>query len=106
MINIGIIGTGLIAREHARAIAELPNSVRLVAANDTVSENLQAFCSAFPGTRSMASATQLIADPDVHLVAITTPPAAHEQFAVGALELDARWFCKRPGRPIRAAASG
>src|SRR5438876_760040 len=45
MIRIGMIGTGLIAREHALAISMIHGSASLVAAADVVNEKLQTFCS-------------------------------------------------------------
>ena len=47
MVKVGIIGTGLIAKEHAKAISMIPGSVTLIAAADIVHERLQDFCSAF-----------------------------------------------------------
>ena len=49
MVRIGIIGTGLIAREHALAISMIHRSATLVAAADVVPEKLQTFCNSFRG---------------------------------------------------------
>src|SRR6185503_19760088 len=96
MLNIGIIGTGLIAREHAEAISTNPGTARLVAAADVNSDRLQAFCTAFQVRRQYQEAEDLIADPQVHLVAITTPPSAHESLAIAALEAGKFVFCEKP----------
>src|SRR5437870_4962778 len=96
MLNIGIIGTGLIAREHAKAIAMVPDKASLVAAADVVPARLKEFCDALPVMRRYASAAELIDDPEVDLVAITTPPAAHEEPAVAALERGKYVLCEKP----------
>ncbi len=96
MIRIGIIGTGLVAREHALAISMIPSSATLVAAADVAPERLQAFGDSFHVQRRYATAADLIADPGIDLVTITTPPSAHEELAVGALEQGKYVFCEKP----------
>ena len=41
MIKVGIVGTGLIAWYHARAINTLVDTISLVAASDVVAEKLE-----------------------------------------------------------------
>jgi len=73
MLNVGIIGTGLIARDHALAISMLPGSVSLIAVADVAPERLQDFSASFLVPRRYQDAAELIADPEVDLVTITTP---------------------------------
>jgi predicted dehydrogenase len=96
MLNIGIIGTGLIAKEHALAISMVPASARLMAAADVAPDRLQDFCASFQVVRRYQDAANLIGDPDVDLVTITTPPSAHEAMAVAALEAGKYVFCEKP----------
>ena len=96
MIRIGIIGTGLIAREHALAISMVHGSASLVAAADVLPEKLQTFCDSFEVPRRYKTAVDLIADPDVDLVTITTPPSAHEELAVAALGTGRYVLCEKP----------
>jgi perosamine synthetase len=96
MLRVGIIGTGLIAKEHARAISMSGGAAVLVAAADLAPERLQDFCSAFQVPRSYRNAATMIADPDVDLVAIATPPSAHEALVVAALDCGKHVFCEKP----------
>jgi predicted dehydrogenase len=96
MLKIGIIGTGLIAKEHAQAISMVSGSALLVAAADVDPERLQDFCASFHVPRRYQDAADLIADPDVALVAITTPPSVHEAMAVAALDAGKYVFCEKP----------
>src|ERR1700682_3563122 len=105
MLNIGIIGTGLIAREHAQACAMLFPIASLVSAADVAVERLEAFCAAFQVRRRYQDANDLIADPEIDLVAITTPPAAHEGLAVTALDAGKYVFCEKPLAQSLASAS-
>src|SRR5579863_557289 len=96
MIRIGIIGTGTIAKEHARAVSMVRDCATLVAAADVDSERLDEFCKSFQVAVCYQTAAELIANPDVDLVTITTPPAAHEELAVAALENGKYVFCEKP----------
>jgi predicted dehydrogenase len=96
MIRVGIVGTGLIAKEHAQAILMVRNTTSLVAAADIDSGRLEAFCGSFQVPRRYQAADDLIAHPEVDLVAITTPPAVHEEFVVAALENGKCVFCEKP----------
>jgi len=96
MLNVGIIGTGLIARDHALAISMLPGSVSLIAVADVAPERLQDFSASFLVPRRYQDAAELIADPEVDLVTITTPPSAHEAIAVAALDAGKYVFCEKP----------
>jgi predicted dehydrogenase len=105
MLNVGIIGTGLIARDHALAISMLPGRVSLVAVADVAPERLQDFSASFLVPRHYQDAAELIADPDVDLVTITTPPSAHEAIAVAALDAGKYVFCEKPLAHSLASAS-
>jgi predicted dehydrogenase len=96
MVRIGIIGTGLIAKEHAKAISMITGKAALVAAADVVPQRLREFCSVFQVPRHHDSAVALIQDPEVQLVTITTPPAAHESLAVAALDAGKYVLCEKP----------
>jgi predicted dehydrogenase len=96
MIKVGIIGTGIIAREHAAAIAMIPQDAVLVAAADVSAERLNSFCDTYKVERRYASAAELIADPQVQLVAVATPPSLHEEAVVAALDAGKYVLCEKP----------
>jgi predicted dehydrogenase len=96
MIRVGIIGTGLVAIEHAQAMALVRDTVSLVAATDIDSARLYGFCASFHIPRHYPAANELIDDPEVDLVVITTPPVAHEELVVAALEKNKYVFCEKP----------
>src|SRR5215203_1891943 len=96
MLNVGIVGTGLIAREHATAIGLLPGLVSLKAAADVAPDRLAAFATSYPGIHTFADATELLRSPTIDLVAITTPPAAHEDLTIAALQAGKYVLCEKP----------
>jgi len=96
MIKVGIIGTGIIAREHAAAIAMVPQDAVLVAAADVAADRLNAFCDAYNVKSRYATAAELIADPQVQLIAVATPPSVHEEAVIAALDAGKYVLCEKP----------
>jgi predicted dehydrogenase len=104
-LRVAIIGTGAIAREHAKAIAMLTDGVRLVGVADTDRDRLHAFCRAFQPPRVYTTTTAAMTDPEVDMVTITTPPAAHEAIVVAALDHGKYVLCEKPLAQSLASAA-
>ena len=96
MLKVGIIGTGAIAHEHARAIALVGESVSLVAAADQLQQRLIDFANSYTIPSRYMSAAALISDPEVDLVVVATPPSAHEEATVAALDNGKYVLCEKP----------
>ena len=73
--GFGIIGCGVIAPFHARAIAELPNA-RLVAVTDAVPERARDLAMQF-GVDHHDELDALLARPDVEIVSVCVPTGLH-----------------------------
>ena len=74
--GFGIIGCGVIAPFHARAIAELPNA-RLLAVADELPERARDTASAFDV--EAVSVDALLARPDIDVVSVCVPSGLHAQ---------------------------
>lgn len=96
MTNVGIIGTGIIARDHAEAIAMTGGRMKLVAACDVQADRLASFCADFGVARRHDDPLSLIADPGVDLVVVATPPSSHESLVIPALERGKYVLCEKP----------
>jgi dTDP-4-amino-4,6-dideoxygalactose transaminase/predicted dehydrogenase len=96
MIKVGLIGAGVIAHEHARAIASALGPGALIAVADTHAERLEAFASAFGVGRRYADVESLIGDPQIDLVVVATPPSSHESVVVSALDRGKHVLCEKP----------
>ncbi|MDD4891182.1 MAG: Gfo/Idh/MocA family oxidoreductase [Phycisphaerae bacterium] len=92
--GFGIIGTGMIADFHARAIADLPNA-KLVAGCDINRERVDAFA-AKHACRAYTDFQQMLADRDVDVVTISTPSGLHIEPAVAAAEHGKHVVCEKP----------
>jgi predicted dehydrogenase len=93
-LGFGVIGCGLIARFHARAIAEL-RGARLVGCYSRRAEQAQKFA-AEHGCRAHASLASLLADPQVQVVTICTPSGAHRDPAVAAARAGKHVIVEKP----------
>ena len=93
-VGFAIIGTGAIADVHAGAI--LGNSAaRLVAAYSRGAESRSAFAKKY-ACRAAESLEEIIRDPAVKAVCITTPSGAHAEAAVPLLEAGKAVLCEKP----------
>lgn len=100
-IGIGLIGTGFMGHAHAQAFHHaassfsLPVRPRLVALADADPERAARCADAWGFTRS-CDWERLIADPQVELVAITTPNLLHAPMALAALAAGKAVYCEKP----------
>ena len=76
-LAIGIVGTGGIARLHARGIMNESPSLNLAAVCDTDTEALKRFCEKFPGTAVYNDYTDMLADVDIDAVLVALPHHLH-----------------------------
>jgi UDP-N-acetyl-2-amino-2-deoxyglucuronate dehydrogenase len=93
-IGFAIVGTGMIAEFHARAIAQVPEA-QLVA----VFSRDAAKCAEFAqkvGVRAVTSLDELTRDSTVQAVCVTTPSGAHAEGAVPLLEAGKAVLCEKP----------
>lgn len=93
-IGFAIIGTGMIAEVHAGAIRDVPEA-RLCAVFSRRAEACRAFAEQH-GCRAAASVEELISDPEVRAVCITTPSGAHAEVAVPVLEAGKTVLVEKP----------
>lgn len=92
--NFGIVGAGLIADFHARAIADIPNA-KLVAVCDVVKEKVDEFakkhsCSPFLDYQEM------IDKGNVDILTIATPSGFHMEPTVAAAKAGKHVICEKP----------
>ena len=92
--NFGIIGAGLIADFHARAIESLPNaSLKGICGTNAgkVSKLSEKYrCRAFSGYNEM------LQSPDIDIVTIATPSGAHLEPAIMAAKQGKHVLCEKP----------
>lgn len=101
-LGIGLIGTGFMGRAHAlafhnaSAVFELPLKLRLVALADADARRAESCAQAWGFEQAYGDWQQLIDDPRVGVVAITTPNHLHFPMAMAALAAGKAVYCEKP----------
>jgi predicted dehydrogenase len=94
--RIAIVGTGNIARSHARAITSLPDRAELVGGVDVDLDRAKAFAAEWGISNVYPSLTELLAAGAVDLVHLCTPPSSHVPLATECLAADVNVFMEKP----------
>ncbi|HZG86354.1 Gfo/Idh/MocA family oxidoreductase [Paenibacillus sp.] len=95
-LKVGVVGTGGIFKA-----AHLPGwlahpDVELVAFCDAYRPSAIAAANEFPGAKVYDDYRELLADPSIDVVGISTPNAYHSEIAVAALHKGKHVFCEKP----------
>ncbi len=101
-IRIGLIGAGFMGRTHANAY----HSIHLIFGDDVVPElvavadvnedNARALAEKYGFSRWTTDWKQIVADPDIDMVDITTPNASHCPIAIEAARHGKHVYCEKP----------
>ena len=92
--GFGIVGCGMIANFHCKAVADLRNA-KVAACFDTRPEAADRLA-AQVGCRAYHDLGAMLADPDVHVVTIGTPSGAHMEPAVAAAKAGKHVIVEKP----------
>lgn len=101
-IGIGLIGTGYMGKCHAlawnavHAVFGTGPSIRLAHLAEASADLAHRRAEEFGFERSTGNWRDLIADPDVAVVSVTTPNAFHAEMAIAALEAGKHVWCEKP----------
>ncbi len=104
-LKIGVIGTGMIGRDHARRIQQVLAGAEVVALSDvnqasaaSVRDDLA------PNAKLFDTGEALIASPDVDAVLVTSWGATHEPYVLAAIAAGKPVFCEKPLATTAAGA--
>lgn len=92
--GFGIIGTGMIANFHARAIAEI-RGAKLIGCYNANYPKAEAFAEKFP-CMAYERLEEMFADPRIQVVTICTPSGAHLKGAIAAAEAGKHVITEKP----------
>src|SRR5438105_966331 len=117
MVNVGIIGLGFMAATHLRAYRQVEGA-RIVAICNPSGRHLDGDFSKVSGNVGAAdpikldlrgihatrSVSELLANPDIHLLDICAPTCAHHELAIASLQAGKHVLCEKPlARSIKLA---
>ncbi|QSE43065.1 Gfo/Idh/MocA family oxidoreductase [Rhodococcus erythropolis] len=96
-VAVGLIGAGWIGRFHGESVALRIPGTRLVAVTDPAPGAAASLIERVsPDARAYTDALELIADPTVEAVLISTPASTHTDLVVAAAEAGKHVFCEKP----------
>ncbi len=92
--GIALVGAGAFGQFCLKAFAAMPE-VRIVAVADIDGERAREQASQY-GARPCTDLTDLLADPEVAIVALNTPPYLHHAQGLAVLRAGKHLFCEKP----------
>ncbi len=94
-VGVGLLGYGAIGTEHTTAVTAVAG-LELAAVCDGNPLRLDAARTASPQARAYSAAEDLLADPGVGLVVVSTPPNTHADWALRALDAGKSVVVEKP----------
>jgi len=92
--NFGIIGAGLIADFHARAIGDIPNT-KLIACCDKIPDRAEKLADKYDA-KAFESYEEMLKLEEVDIVTIATPSGLHMEPTIAAAEAGKHVICEKP----------
>ena len=92
--NFGIVGAGLIADFHAKAIADIPNA-KLSACCDKIPDRANKLADKY-NARAFESYEEMLKSDNVDIVTIATPSGLHMEPVIAAAEAGKHVICEKP----------
>lgn len=96
-LKIGVIGTGMIGRDHTRRLQQVLAGAKVVALSDVNLDSARAVqADLCPDAQIYATGQELIASPDVDAVLVCSWGATHEEYVLAAIAAGKPCFCEKP----------
>jgi myo-inositol 2-dehydrogenase/D-chiro-inositol 1-dehydrogenase len=102
-VRVGVIGTGMIGQDHIRRITRVLTGGAVVAVTDVDQARARDVAGRLPGARVHPAGRDLIEDPEVDAVLVTSWGATHEEHVLAAIGAGKPVFCEKPLAPTSEA---
>ena len=109
-IGVGLIGSGFMGKTHAlgfataRRVFDLPFDIDLAVLADANAALADRAAKALGFRRSTGNWRDLLSDPEIHIVDITTPNTLHREMALAAIAAGKHVYCEKPLAPTSSEA--
>ncbi len=95
-LNIGVIGVGMIGREHIDRLANKLVGAKVVALADVNAKQAGETAAGLQGARICPTGEALIAAPEVQAVVVTSWGPTHETYVLASIKAGKPVFCEKP----------
>jgi myo-inositol 2-dehydrogenase/D-chiro-inositol 1-dehydrogenase len=107
MLNVGVIGTGMVGQDHMRRLTQVVSGARVVAVTDVDLDRARAAAAdraaAGPTPIVHGSGQELVDAESVDAVVVTSWGSTHEEYVLAALAAGKPVFCEKPLATTRQA---
>jgi myo-inositol 2-dehydrogenase/D-chiro-inositol 1-dehydrogenase len=94
-VNVGVIGTGKIGRDHIRRLTQVLTGNKVVAVGDINKQQAEEVASPL-GAKAYTDGVALINDRDVDAIVVTSWGPTHEEYVLAAIAVGKPVFCEKP----------
>jgi myo-inositol 2-dehydrogenase/D-chiro-inositol 1-dehydrogenase len=95
-VKVGVIGTGIMGELHARNLHGRLKGAELVAVADLDLTRAQALAAELGGATAYSDGHELIEDPQVDAVVVSSPNPTHAAYVLACLQADKPVMCEKP----------
>jgi myo-inositol 2-dehydrogenase/D-chiro-inositol 1-dehydrogenase len=96
MLKVGVIGTGMIGQDHIRRMSRVLAGVEVTAVTDVDTATAHRVAAGLPRAIVHATGTDLVADPAVDAVVVTSWGPTHEEYVLASIAARKPVFCEKP----------
>jgi myo-inositol 2-dehydrogenase/D-chiro-inositol 1-dehydrogenase len=95
-LNVGVVGVGMIGQDHIRRLTHVVSGARVRAVADVDPDRAKGVADGLAAASVHATGEELIADPHVDAVVVTSWGPTHEQYVLAAIAAGKPVFVEKP----------